>query len=344
MIALRKLIAIFALHALAASGIVMTGPVSAAQKTVIAHRGASGYLPEHTLAAKALAHGMGADFIEQDLVLTSDGVPVVLHDIHLDTVTDVAARFPPRKRDDGRYYAIDFTLAEIKSLGVSERFDRNTGEAVYKGRFPRDGARFAVATFEEEIALIKGLNASTGRTVGIYPEIKSPAFHRAEGQDISRIVLAILAKHGYASKADAVIVQCFDWNETQRLRNELGYAGRLVQLIGENKWNEAPGVDFDALRTPQGLAAIATMADGIGPWIPHVVSGAGGDAVTKLVADAHAAGLVVHPYTARADALPDWAGSMDELLKAILVTAAADGVFTDFPDQAVRYVSSIGAP
>ncbi|MEW6710741.1 MAG: glycerophosphodiester phosphodiesterase family protein, partial [Candidatus Riflebacteria bacterium] len=87
----------------------------------IAHRGASGYLPEHTLPAKALAHGMGADYIEQDLVLTKDGHPIVVHDIHLDTVTDVATRFPERKRDDGRFYAIDFTLAEIKTLKVTER-------------------------------------------------------------------------------------------------------------------------------------------------------------------------------------------------------------------------------
>lgn len=339
MISMKHLIVLILL---AASGLAMPGTVSAAQKTVIAHRGASGYLPEHTLPAKAMAHGMGVEFIEQDLVLTKDGVPVVLHDIHLDTVTDVAVKFPGRERKDGRYFAIDFTLAEIKTLAVSERFDRKTGKAVYSNRFPVGGAQFSVPTFEEEILLIKGLNASTGRTVGIYPEIKSPAFHRAEGQDISKIVLAILKKHGYASKTDPVIVQCFDWNETRRLRGELGYGGRLVQLIGENKWNEAPNVDFEALRTSDGIAAIAKVADGIGPWIPHVINGKGKDSVTGLVAEAQALGLAVHPYTARADALPEWAGSLDELLQAVLVTAGADGIFTDFPDKTVQYVSESG--
>ena len=103
---------------------------------VIAHRGASGYLPEHKLEAKALAFAMKADYLEQDCVLTADDVPVVLHDIQLDTVSDVARRFPRRRRDDGRFYAVDFTLDEIRSLRVTERFDRETGEAVYPQRFP----------------------------------------------------------------------------------------------------------------------------------------------------------------------------------------------------------------
>ncbi len=321
----------------------MTGSAPAAEKTVIAHRGASGYLPEHTIAAKAMAYGMGADFIEQDLVLTRDGVPIVLHDIHLDTVTDVAERFPDRKREDGRFYAIDLTLAEIKTLRVFERFNRETGKRVFPNRFGNKDVRFTVPTFEEEIALIKGLNAATGREVGIYPEIKAPGFHRAEGKDISRIVVEILNKHGLSSKADPVIVQCFDWNETQRIRDELGYGGRLVQLIAENKWNIAAGVDFDALKTAEGLAMIAKVAEGIGPWIPQVISGRAEDGkltVTSLVVDAHAAGLVVHPYTARSDGLPDWAKTMDDLLEGVLMTAGADGIFTDFPDTAVSFVGN----
>ncbi|MDB6140762.1 MAG: glycerophosphoryl diester phosphodiesterase, partial [Verrucomicrobiaceae bacterium] len=107
-----------------------------AQPIVIAHRGASGYLPEHTLPGKALAHAMGADCLEQDIVLSKDDVPIVMHDINLDTVTDVAKHFPDRKRDDGRYYALDFTLAEIKQLEACERFNPKTGKAVYPNRFP----------------------------------------------------------------------------------------------------------------------------------------------------------------------------------------------------------------
>lgn len=315
----------------------MTTASFSADKIVIAHRGASGYLPEHTLAAKALAHGMDADYLEQDVVLTKDSVPVVLHDHYLDTVTDVATRFPARKRADGRYYAIDFTLAEIKTLSAFERIDLATGTQVFPGRFPGGLSSFTVPTLEEELELIKGLNTSTGKLIGIYPEIKAPAFHRKHGLDISKIVIMVLKKHGYATKNDAVYLQCFDWNETRRIRHELGYEGKLIQLIAENSWNESPDVDFDYLRTPAGLEQVATVADGIGPWIGHVIDGQG--APTLLAENAHAAGLVLHPYTLRADDLPHWAETFDDAMDAILFRAGADGFFTDFPDLAVNYLA-----
>lgn len=308
----------------------------ASEKIVIAHRGASGYLPEHTLAAKALAHGMGADYIEQDVVLTKDGVPVVLHDHFLDTVTDVAVKFHDRKRADDRYYVIDFTLAEIKTLSAFERIDLKSGKQVFAERFPVARSSFQVPTLEEELELIKGLNKARGKSIGIYPEIKAPAFHRAEGQDISAIVLSVLKKHGYATKKDAIYLQCFDWNETQRIRNELGYEGKLIQLIAENDWNESPNVDFEALRTVAGVTEIAAIADGIGPWIPHVVDDMGHP--TNLVKNAHAAGLDLHPYTLRADALPKWAKSFDDVMDTVLFKAGADGIFTDFPDLAVNHL------
>ena len=117
--------------ALLGGAIAVAAASPAGPKIVIAHRGASGYLPEHTLPAIAMAHGQGADYLEQDLVLSKDGVPMVLHDIHIDTVSDVAKRFPDRRRADGRYYALDFTVAELKQLAVSERFDPKTGAAVF---------------------------------------------------------------------------------------------------------------------------------------------------------------------------------------------------------------------
>jgi glycerophosphoryl diester phosphodiesterase len=330
--------AIFAL----VGALVMTAPPAvAASQIIIAHRGASGYLPEHTLPAKAAAHVMGADYIEQDVVLSRDGVPVVLHDIDLDPVTDVALLYPDRARADGNFYAIDFTLDELKTLTVMERANEDGGQA-FAGRFPRGASIFRISTLAEELELIQGLNLSTGREAGIYPEIKKPAWHRAQGQDISRVVLAVLAEYGYAEKDDLIYLQCFDWNETRRIRNELGYRGRLVQLLAENRWNEAPDVDFDALRTTEGLAAIAEVADGIGPWLRHVVTGADGGSIqiTDLVENAHAHGLEVHPYTFRADALPDYAQSLDELLRIFLVDAGVDGVFTDFPDRAVRFLGA----
>ena len=311
-------------------------------KIVIAHRGASGYLPEHTLAAKALAHGQGAHFIEQDVVLTKDDVPIVLHDIHLDTVSDVAARFPDRKRDDGRYYAIDFTLAEIRMLNAHERISLKSGEAVFPGRFPNGKGAFAIPTLAEELELIQGLNVSTKRVAGIYPEIKDPAFHRAEGKDISRILIAMLADYGYRTKSDPVYLQCFDWNEVKRIRGELGYRGRLVQLLGENDWKIAPDVNYDFLQSAAGLAEIAAVADGIGPWIGQVASApeGGKPEPTGLVEAAHAQGLEVHPYTFRADALPKYAATLDELLQLFLVDIGVDGIFTDFPDLGLAFLRS----
>ena len=213
------------------------------EMVVIAHRGASGYLPEHTLPAKALAYGMGADYIEQDVVLSKDGVPVILHDIHIDTTTDVAKKFPDRKREDGRYYAIDFTLAELKTLNVTERFKADTGKQVYEDRFPGDFGMFKIPTLEEEIKLVQGLNHSTGRDVGIYPEIKDPAFHHAEGQDIAKTVITVMEQWGYNNPDSNAFVQCFDWAETKRIREELNYQGKLVQLLGENRWGPPEGTD-----------------------------------------------------------------------------------------------------
>lgn len=318
--------------------------VSAAGRApiVIAHRGASGYLPEHTLAAKAVAHAQGADYVEQDVVLSKDGVPVVLHDIHIDTVTDVATRFPGRARPDGRFYAIDFTLAELKQLAASERFDPRTGKAVFGSRFPRGRSSFQVPTLEEELQLVQGLNQSTGRAVGVYPEIKDPAWHRQQGQDISRIVIGVLARYGYRTKADKAYLQCFDFEEVKRIRGELGYAGRLVQLIADAP---QPGstTDHARLQTREGLAGVAKVADGIGPSLGMVVRGKIDDQLqySDLVKDAHALGLEVHPYTFRADALPEWAGSFDELLRAFLVDAGVDGIFTDHPDKGVAFVKTL---
>ena len=173
------------------------GVVQETRPIVIAHRGASGYLPEHTIAAAAMGYALGADFIEPDVVLSKDGAPVVLHDIHLDTVTNVRDVFPDRAHADGRYYAIDFTLEEIKRLRVNSRIDPRTGKPVYPNRYPAGKGDFQVPTLAEEIELVQGLNHSTGRNVGIYPEIKQPAWHQQQGQDITKIVLTVLSRNGY---------------------------------------------------------------------------------------------------------------------------------------------------
>lgn len=314
----------------------MTLSASGARPLIIAHRGASGYLPEHTLEAKAFAHAQGADYLEQDLALSKEGVPVVMHDIHIDTITDVAKRFPDRKRADGRYYAIDFTVAELKQLRVLERFNAKTGVQVFPGRYDSKAspAAFQIHTFEEELQFIQGLNRSTGREVGIYPELKQPAWHREQGVDLSRAVLPILARYGYATKADKCFLQCFELTEIRRLRGELGWKGNLVMLIG-SRVTEADGVNHDALCTADGIRELTPLVDGIGPPIGRIVTwpAAGKKPrFTDLVPLAHAAKLVVHPYTIRRDELPKNCPSTDALHAALFTEAKVDGVFTDFAD------------
>jgi glycerophosphoryl diester phosphodiesterase len=311
---------------------------------VIAHRGASGYLPEHTLAGAAMAHAMGADFIEQDVVLTADGVPIVLHDLYLDAVTDVASRFPGRSRADGRHYALDFTLEEVRSLRINERLGDN-GRPVFPGRYPAGPTALRIPTLQEEIELIQGLNRSTGRDVGIYVEPKSPEWHEREGWDLVGIVLESLASAGYSKRSDRAIVQSFDPDALRRARHQLGSDLRLVQLIGENSWRES-SADFNYLRTPQGLREITDFADGIGPWLPQVVTfrNDGSADISDLVGHAHENGLFVHAYTLRADQLPRAASGMAGAVALLTGPARLDGVFTDHPDQVLRLLAREPSP
>lgn len=308
---------------------------------VIAHRGASGYLPEHTLESAAFAYALGADFIEQDVVLSKDDVLVVCHDIHIDTTTNVAERFPRRQRADRRYYAIDFTWEELRSLQVRERFNEQTGQPVFPRRFPHNGGAFRLCTLEEEILLIQGLNHSTGRNVGIYPEFKAPAWHAERGKDLGAALLAVLARHGYTKAADNAFVQCFDPIALKRLRDEHRTELRLIQLIGDNAWHEAD-CDYDALSSPAGLREIATYANGVGPNVERILMGLGPDGrprVSALVHDAHAAGLAVHPYTFRTDALPPGVATIDALFAILIRETGIDGLFTDQSDAAVRFLN-----
>lgn len=313
-----------------------------AEKIVIAHRGASGYLPEHTLAAKAMAHAMGAHYIEQDVVMTKDDALIVLHDITLDRTTDVAEKFPGRVRDDGRYYAIDFTLEEVRSLAATEAFVMEEGKKVqgYKNRFPINLSSFSVPTLEEEIQLIQGLNKSTGKDVGIYPEIKQPKFHRDEGKDISTAVVKLLKEYGYFSRSEKVFLQTFSFEELKEIRTnifpEVGVEIDLILLVG-NK-NTYPWIFEEG-----GMEKIAKFADGIGPDKGLVIfreSTASNAQITPLVSRAHAVGLKVHPYTYRLDPgqIPNYADNFDELLRKHFLDADVDGIFTDFPDKAVKFL------
>ncbi len=289
------------------------------RKIIIAHRGASGYLPEHTLPAKAMAYAMQADYLEQDVVLSKDDVPIVIHDIHLDAVTNVAEIFPERKRKDGRYYVIDFTFEELKTLNVTERFDVESGEVVFPKRFPKRKSRFGLHSLQEEIELIQGLNKSTGNDIGIYPEIKEPAFHKKEGKDISAIVLKVLSEYGYKTKSDNCILQCFDASELRGIREELKSELFLVQLI-----------EFE--NEIQSIPKFAEYADGLGPWINLLTDG-------RLMPLAKEHNLKVHAYTLRKDDVQN-GKSFSEILKEVLFKHNVDGVFTDHPDVVIQFLKN----
>lgn len=307
---------------------------------VIAHRGASGYLPEHTRPAKVLAHIMGADFLEQDIVATRDDELIVMHDIHIDTVTNVAALYPGRARSDGRFYARDFDMAEIRTLTAWERMGHD-GTAVYPDRYPAQTGHYKIHTFRDEMKLLNRLNAARGREAGIYPEIKSPAWHKREGVDISPLVLEQIHEFQGSANQDLVYVQCFDHEEVRRIKLELECPWRLVQLIGDNAWNEA-ATDYDQLLQPQGLTRTAEVADGIGPRIEQLYVVENGErASSQLVERAHELGLAVHPYTFRSDDLPADFETLDELVRFCVVELKIDGLFTDFPDQVIEILDNL---
>jgi len=301
-----------------------------ARPLIIAHRGASGYRPEHTLEAYRLAVEMGADFIEPDLVSTKDGVLVARHENEIGRTTDVAVRFPGRKRRaivDGRWltgwFTEDFTLAELKTLRARERLPSRSHE--YDGQF-------LIPTFDEVIALAQDLGYRRGRDVGIYPETKHPAYFRRIGRPLEEPLLASLAKAGW-DRADApVFIQSFDRASLRALASKTKV--RLVQLV-----NRSSQVTDASLRT------IATYAAGIGAAKnlvqPIRVHGALGTP-TDLVARAHAAGLLVHVWTLRADRqfLPaGYAG--DPIAECLRFrSVGVDGFFIDQPDVAVRAFAS----
>jgi len=296
-------------------------------KIVIAHRGASGYVPEHTMESKAMAHAMNADYIEQDVVLSKDGIPIVIHDIYLEEVTDVELVYPERSREDGRFYVIDFNLDELTKLSVHERIDLSTKNAVFPNRYPLKKGNFRLHTLEEEIELIQGMNKSTGKNIGIYPEIKNPGFHRKHGKDISQIVLQVLTKNGYSKKSDACVLQCFDAKELQRIRQELGCDLFLTQLL------EFP-------QSLDDLEKYTSYADAIGPSIEQLIMESVGKSLQEkkeFIQRAHKLNLKVHAYTFRQDEHPNFE-NFEDLLEFGLNELELDGVFTDFPDTVVSFL------
>ena len=320
----------------------IAGAATAYKPAVAAHRGASGYLPEHTLEAKAMAYAMHPDYIEQDVVATKDNVLVVLHDHTLETTTDVAQKFPGRNRANGSYFAIDFTLDEIKSLRVTERFDPKTGKAVFPGRFPVNAAiDFRVPTLEEEILMIQGLNKSTGRNIGLYVEVKEPAFHEKEGKPIMQDTIAMLEKYGYNKVGANVILQIFDYEAVKKSR-ELGWKADLAMLVdmdGQMLVDDKATQKW--LLTEEGIKDVSKYATIYAPWFSHLAEVTPDDkgyVLSDRVKIARKYGMKVHSWTHRVDSLPKGFKTSDEMLDVAFKKMKLDGLFSDFPDVVDQYL------
>ena len=314
----------------------------AAKPLIIAHRGASGERPEHTLAAYQLAIEQGADFIEPDLVPTKDGILVARHENEISGTTDVANRpeFAARKATrtiDGEsitgWFTEDFTLAELKSLRARERIPQLRSTAF-------DG-QFQIPTFAEVLALAKA------NGVGVYPETKHPSYFAAIGLPLEARLLTDLKVVGWTRPTDPVFIQSFEVGNLKRLRKMTRL--RLAQLVADGSPPDSPGTPYAAMLTPTGLKAVAKYASGIGAErklvVPRGADGKLGGA-TPLVADAHAAGLKVHIWTLRAENFflptdfkrgsdPRSPGDMAAEVCAFL-KAGVDGLFTDNPGLAVK--------
>ncbi|MGI9046952.1 MAG: glycerophosphodiester phosphodiesterase [Burkholderiales bacterium] len=291
----------------ARSGTAQTKPI------VIAHRGASGYLPEHTLAAYSIAILQGADFIEPDLVMTKDGELIARHDNVLDLTTDVASRpeFAARKTTktvDGvsitGWFSEDFTLKEIKQLHAIERIPD-----VRPANMRFDG-QFEIPTLQEVIDLVKSMQHAQNRRIGIYPETKHPTYFDGLGLSMEEPLVRILRGNGHKGARARVFIQSFEISNLKDLRQLTNLP--LVQLFGsatEKPYDVAAAggsLTYAQMATAAGLRDIAGYADGVGPEKGYVIPRDANGKLelrnqTSFVADAHAAGLKVHPYTFRAE-------------------------------------------
>lgn len=348
-----------------------------ARPLVIGHRGTAGHLPEHTLESYALAIELGADFVEPDVVATKDGVLIARHEPNMIATTNVKSlpQFADRKRkavvdgvEEEGYFASDFTWAEIQQIrAVQAAAER---DASFNGRY-------AIPSLDQVIQLVKRKSAEENRVIGIYPETKHPTYHRNLGLALEDRLLGVLQRHGWNHRSAPVFIQSFEQSNLKYLRSKtsvrLVQLMDADDVAADGTITFAAPFDrpydwavsgragtFADLLTPAGLAEVRTYADGIGPWKPYLISAAcitvvngackdaNGDGLVNdadrkllppsaVLANAHAQGLLVHPYTFRNESrrlASDFKGvPANEYLA--FYELGVDGLFTDFADTAV---------
>lgn len=310
---------------------------------IIGHRGASGYRPEHTLAAYQLAIEMGADFIEPDLVMTKDKVLVARHENEISGTTDVATVYPERKTTkeiDGikvtGWFIEDFTLQEIKKLRAKERLDFRDHSF--------DG-KFEVPTLTEILKLVKAESKKYKKNIGLYPETKHPSYFKSIGLPLEESLIKELKKYGFNTKNSPVFIQSFELGSLRKLKKLSPLP--LIFLI-----DDPDKVPFDfvlegkkttylELIQPESLKELSSWLVGIGPYKRYIVPVNAKDEKlppTQLIEQAHAVGLLVHPYTFRSEDRylhQDYKGDpANEYLE--FYKLGVDGVFSDFSDQAFK--------
>lgn len=292
----------------------------AASPLVIAHRGASGDYPEHTLQAYRAAIDMGADYIEPDLVVTADGHLIARHDTFLGTTTNVADVFPQRRRVvDGRddWFVSDFTLAEIRQLKARQPF---------KGRSAEHDDQYPIATLDEVIDLIVEVRARDSVAVGLYPELKAPAYFSARGFDMGQLLLDQLAARQVTTP---VLIQSFDPQVLRQLDAKTDLPLVMLVFPSDPAKPHVPNIP---------LADIATFAEGVGAMKQMLTKADGGS--SGFLEQARSLGLFVHAWTFRDDAVPPlWDSGEAEMRHYFRL--GVDGVFTDFPDSGRKAAASL---
>lgn len=299
-----------------------------AKLEVIAHRGASGTLPEHTLPAYALAAGMGANYLEPDVVCSKDKVAFIRHEADLSDSTNVYKTFPDKNYDPifNKAFVFLFTAQELKKISARERIDPMTWEAVFKDRYPA-GIDFApLVSLDEFLTFVKALNKNREKPIKIYPEIKEAELHSYADIDATKIVYKTLEKHGYEERPEEIFLQSFEFSELERLKNEFKTKIPLIYLT------EVTNIPWKRVKK---------IAKGIGCPIEKIVKKEKGKWVaTQFLKKIKKNKLLVHPYTLRADDLPKGFKSFEEVIH-VLDKLEIDAVFTDFPGRARKVLDQM---
>jgi glycerophosphoryl diester phosphodiesterase len=325
--------------------VLALSPLPATAKLVIAQGGASGYLMEHSLPSVALAIAMDADIIKIDVVLTADNEVIVLGSPDIAKASNVAEVFPDRIREDGHYYALDFTLEEIRTLTLRDPAKRFSEELYLRLNIP---------TLGEELALIGALNKSLEKHSSIAVELRQPWLHRREGKDLAMPVLSILQQYGYTGATDNIFILSYDTMELQRIRKQLlpqmGMGIKLVQLIESNEgqetmteeWGEWTSYNYDWMFSKSGLRSLTSSVAAIGLPKHMLADSRGNLLLTDFVENAHHLNTMIFTFSVQKDEYSQvpFVNSFEEELEFFYFSAGVDAIVTDFCKDALHYLKN----